>query len=613
MIGSAAAAIALCLAAAHPVHRGVDVSAMEDAIAASNQVEDFASSAAYAHFLSAQLATEAGQPLKASEELRLALASDPGDPYLLTSLADAEARSGKLGQARRLLGSLVRRFPGRLRAHLLLGRVLLDLHRLSGARREARKVIRLDPGSRDAYLLLAQVGLDGNHPAEAEVAVQALWKRTQDPSGFKRLGLAFAERGSLTRAVRLLTRATTLDPDDGEAFAGLGQVEEVLGRNAQAEAAFAAALERDPEDKPSLLAAGRVALRLGALDQARGFFDRLLALGDPDAPLKVAFSYLAANRISDAAKVLDQAQAAGGTRARVPFYAGLLHERAGELDAAARAFAQVPHGSALFHEALLRRMRCLVKSGKAQEALAIADGAAKEGADAPDLLAARAEALFSLGRTDEAERSLEEAIARTGESALYTALARLLDQEDSPKRAVQLLAKVAQKRPRDAALQFALGSAYDRAGDRAEAIAAMKRVLRLDGDNAAAMNFLGYLYAERKENLGEAERLLRRALKLRPDDGAFLDSLGWIYFQEGELARALSALRKAARLSPDEPTIREHLGDAYRSADRRREAAEEYRRALDALEKAGGSGEARAQQESIARKLKLLSTEGEAR
>ena len=91
----------------------------------------------------------------------------------------------------------------------------------------------------------------------------------------------------------------------------------------------------------------------------------------------------------------------------------------------------------------------------------------------------------------------------------------------------------------------------------------MRASLERDADNPHALNFIGYTWAERGENLEEAEALIARALELSPDDGYITDSLGWVYFmraqglkQTGEdagrtgVARA-RALRARARLGAD--------------------------------------------------------------
>jgi len=136
----------------------------------------------------------------------------------------------------------------------------------------------------------------------------------------------------------------------------------------------------------------------------------------------------------------------------------------------------------------------------------------------------------------------------------------------------------------------------------------MRSVLEREPDHAAAMNFIGYLLAERGKDLDEAERLVRRALELRPDTGSFLDSLGWILFQRGDYPRAVEVLEKAVAFEPEEPVILEHLGDAYHRLSRPQEAARAWRGALEVLAQSPEAAEPPEQRAIIERKLKKLST-----
>ncbi|HSP80241.1 MAG TPA: tetratricopeptide repeat protein, partial [Myxococcaceae bacterium] len=147
----------------------------------------------------------------------------------------------------------------------------------------------------------------------------------------------------------------------------------------------------------------------------------------------------------------------------------------------------------------------------------------------------------------------------------------------------------------------------------AGAIFWLRSVLKLQPDHAEALNFIGSLLAQRGGDHDEAERLVRRALALRPDTGAFLDSLGWISFQRGDYPRAAELLERAARLEPEEPVILEHLGDALLRLSRPREAADAWRRALEALSLHPEFADPPDQRAILERKLKLLSTDAPAR
>jgi Flp pilus assembly protein TadD len=111
----------------------------------------------------------------------------------------------------------------------------------------------------------------------------------------------------------------------------------------------------------------------------------------------------------------------------------------------------------------------------------------------------------------------------------------------------------------------------------------MRALLAIDPENAEALNFIGYRYAEQGVRLDEAEVLLRRALQAAPRSGHIVDSLGWLMFRKGDVPRAVDLLEQAARLVGPDPAVLEHLGDAYRAAGRTADAAAAWRRALGNL------------------------------
>ena len=129
-------------------------------------------------------------------------------------------------------------------------------------------------------------------------------------------------------------------------------------------------------------------------------------------------------------------------------------------------------------------------------------------------------------------------------------------------------------------LYFRLGVAYDKKGDRTSCIKEMKNVIRLDPEDANALNYLGYTYADLGMNLEEAEDLIMRAMKFKPDDGYITDSLGWVYYKKGNYNKAITTLEKANTLVPNDPILLEHLGDAFFKALDNEKALEYYKRSL---------------------------------
>jgi len=125
-----------------------------------------------------------------------------------------------------------------------------------------------------------------------------------------------------------------------------------------------------------------------------------------------------------------------------------------------------------------------------------------------------------------------------------------------------------------------LGALLDETKQKDAGVSEMKKAIELNPQNAQALNYLGYTYAESGQNLDEAERLIKRALVVEPEDGFYVDSLGWVYYQKGEYKRAVEQLERAVNITNNDPTITEHLGDAYRKMGKLKEASRQYDDAL---------------------------------
>lgn len=135
-------------------------------------------------------------------------------------------------------------------------------------------------------------------------------------------------------------------------------------------------------------------------------------------------------------------------------------------------------------------------------------------------------------------------------------------------------------------LFFSRGTAYERAKEWPKAEADLKKALELAGDSAGSnrahiLNYLGYSWVDRNENLDEALSMLKRAAELRPRDGHIADSLAWAYYRLGHYEDAVKELERAIELQPSESVINDHLGDAYWRVGRRIEAVFQWNHARD--------------------------------
>jgi tetratricopeptide (TPR) repeat protein len=160
------------------------------------------------------------------------------------------------------------------------------------------------------------------------------------------------------------------------------------------------------------------------------------------------------------------------------------------------------------------------------------------------------------------------------------ALAQLYSDADRGAKAIQLLHDAESRFPADTSITFELGAVYDKQKQFNDAEAAFKQLLAREPENAAALNYLGYMLAERGERLGESVGYLKKAVQLEPDNGSFLDSLGWAYFKSDQLQLAEENLKRAAGQLRTNSVVQSHYGELLFKLGRYDEAIAAWKLAL---------------------------------
>jgi Flp pilus assembly protein TadD len=585
------------------------------------------SARAVASYLEGRRLERAGDLAGAADAFRTAVAHDEGSAEVRVAYATALAEVGRLdsaeGEARRAL-DLAPRGRSASEAHVLLARIAAARSRPREARLALGRAVRAERALAEEggevdptpWRLLAELrAAAGDDDGAADVLEELARHAPGDGSGFRELGRAALERRDAARAERHLGRALGLDRRDVEALRLRAAANAALGRVREAKDDHLAILEVEPEEGASLLALGRIALDAGDLESARAWFGRFTrgAEDPPEAHVRVVFHWLEASRAAEALAAARGAVGEVGPDPRLRFAEGIALGSLGRhAEAIAPLQAVPPSASAYFVPARVALSGALSRAGRHREAeRALAEPLALRPGDVR-VVVARAAALEREGRARDAAgllrsaRAEKERAGARGDAVELTAeLAETLVRAGQAPEAIALLRAAIAGAPRETALLYALGAAYERAGEPDAAVAQMRAILALQPDHAEALNFVAYSFAERGVRLEEAEVLARRALAQRPRSAHVLDSLGWILLRRGELARAVEVLEEAAALGSPDPTVLDHLGDAYRALARHDEAARAYRRALGAEDDEGGA-EALRRRSSVERKLREL-------
>jgi tetratricopeptide (TPR) repeat protein len=193
--------------------------------------------------------------------------------------------------------------------------------------------------------------------------------------------------------------------------------------------------------------------------------------------------------------------------------------------------------------------------------------------------------LDALGRTDEAASKLKSLAAE--HPTRSEPLIELGDIFRSHKRFAEAVGaydeaakRISNPQTDDWRLFYSRGVAEERSGNWPAAEADLKKALALQPNQPLILNYLGYSWIDKGENLNDALGMIKHAVDLRPNDGYIVDSLGWAYFRLHDFDHAAEYLERAIELLPEDPTVNDHLGDAYWRTGRLAEARYQWQRAL---------------------------------
>jgi len=368
--------------------------------------------------------------------------------------------------------------------------------------------------------------------------------------------LALASTGDFAAAEEMLA-----DPDLRLTRRGLIARAQVLSQLGQQELAvkvlrdvFGAEVDRALEQLIEALEAGEVVPFDIAPDATAGvaevFFTIASALGnDANKAYTLIYSRMAEHLRPDHIEAL-------------LLSAGLLDELE-RYDLAIETYARVPRDHPATDAAQLGRAEALRKSGKTDAAIEAIEQLAQARPDLPLVHVTLGDTLRELDRFDEASKAYERAIALFAEPAQSQWI-----------------------------VYFARGITYERTDRWELAEADFRTALELQPDQPQVLNYLGYSYVEKRQNLDEALDMIQRAVAARPESGYITDSLGWVYYRLGRFDEAVVPMERAVELKPVDPVINDHLGDVYWAVGRTLEAQFQWKRALSFIDPEDSDGEA---------------------
>jgi tetratricopeptide (TPR) repeat protein len=487
---------------------------------------------------------------EAIREMEKARRRDPSSPYLAKEIASLYMEKGEPGKALAICKKNLEEHPDDIDTLLLLGELYLHLKDFKNAAEQYRRVIDLDTNNIAARFYLGTCHAELKQIDKAVAVFQELLQI--DPNHFMTnyyLARILADQQRFDEAEAAFKKTLALRPDFETAMIDLARLYEQQKKITPAIEIYNAMKELLPPRPMARIRLGELFLREKRYDEAESEFREVLKL-DPanrDVRLTLGLIFLERGQHGKAIEAIAALVKEYPMEYRLVYLLGTTYEESRADEKAVEILKRIPVTADEFTNAQIRIAMILKRQKRAIEAVDSLVAAIRKKNDAPGLYAYLA-SLYG----EEKRFPAAEAILREG-------LGIIPDSVD---------------------LHYGLGVLFEKTDRFEETISAMQAVLKIDPNHAEALNFIGYLYADRGIHLDEAERMIKRALALKPGNGYMIDSLGWVYFRQNRLDAAIRYLKEASEALPEDAAIIEHLGDVYLRMGKIREAVEAYGRAI---------------------------------
>ncbi|MGC2108960.1 MAG: tetratricopeptide repeat protein [Candidatus Korobacteraceae bacterium] len=497
---------------------------------------------------------------------------------------------------------IVKLDPKSVEDRLLLGRLYRLNNELLKAENEFKAAVASQPDSEEAVTALAYLYNEEGDSARALQVLNAVPEKARTAKTYSALGYTYEQQKDYKPAIDAYRKSAEMDRDNLDAVRGLAQN---LMNDNQTDAAleqYKVIVDADPSDAQTYMRIAEIDRHNGKFDQAMEALKKASAIvpDSLDVQYNIAVIDEGQGKYDDAAQILtsllqktehsegEYSTEEKNNRAIFLERLGTVYREANKQQQALDTFHKMLD---LGDENAIRGYQEIIETYRDNKQWQQATTAAEEGAKkypsdrGLQMVAASQQAdMGNPGPAIEHVKSLLKGNGNPEDREVYINLAQMYSRvkdwdaaEENINKAIEMSTKQEDK---DYAI-FVAGSIYERQKKYEKAEEAFHKVLADDPKNAMALNYLGYMLADRGTRLDEALGYIRRAVALDPQNAAYLDSLGWVYYKMGNYDLAEENLRRASERLGDDPTIHDHLGELYQKTGRLKLAATHWQRSLE--------------------------------
>jgi tetratricopeptide (TPR) repeat protein len=531
----------------------------------------------------------------------------------LGDMGASEAQKENLAKAVEQFQAILKVEPDDTYSSLWLAR----LYRFENKHDEAEKVLRAtvnrDPSNSAALEQLSQLLVDEGRSQEAITLLTQAAGDSASPDVYDLLGDAYAQSKDFAKSEDAYRKAVEEDPNEPTHVHGLAQALMSQEKFAEALDQYKRLSELEPSTWENYLRMSELYRRLGKYDEGESALLRAkqLSPGNLEVLYNEALLYEEQGRYDDAVKILNDAitgvknqtagagtpASAGGEGSNVSALA-ILYEQLGHAymaqenyPGAIRTFEEMGKlGPEVHKRAEMLLIDAYRQSRDLDRAITETKKALEASPKDQGLTVTLAMLYGEKSDTDAATKLLSGLLqGNDGDQGIYVDIAQVQERGRKYSDAEQSAQKAEQMARDDGDKEttwFMLGAIFEREKKFDQAEEQFRKVLAVNPNNAAVLNYYGYMLADRGVRLEEATAMIQKAVTLDPNNGAYLDSLGWAYYKQNKLAEAEENLRKASERQSHDPTILGHLGDVYMKLGQTTRAISCWERALAEWQKA---------------------------
>lgn len=578
---------------------------------------------------------------KAVENYKAAMAADPESAYLANELADLYLQTGQLRTAVNEFEDRVKVNPDDVNARRILAKFYtarlregsqtrLNQEMLNAAIEQYTRVTALAPRDIEAWLMLGRLEkANQNSPGAEKAFKQALALDSENEDAMTGLAMVYSDLGDTAGASEMLKKVAQKNPNL-RTLTTLAGTYEQMKEYALAAETYGRALEMNRENTDLKRAYAQALFTAEQYEKAQQVFEELAGEDANDLLANLRLSqifrqkrqYAQAREYATRARQLDPnnieirynevalLEAEGKTVEAIAVMRqmvdsipastnsvseranrvillerlGILHRMAEQTADAVAAFRDLvktdPDTGARASAQIIDTLRVGKDFAAAEKEL---DSALERYADDRLVRVVGSNLYADLGRFDRAEAMLQKLMGGEQDRETLLSLAHVYEKARNFKemeRAINQAEKLSRNEEDKETTYFLRGAMFEKMKKFDKAEAEFRRVLALNPDSASALNYLGYMLADRNERLEEALAMIQKAVDMDPHNAAYLDSLGWVYYRLNRFEEAEEYLRRSLERGSRDPTVHDHLGDVLFSRDNLKDAITQWEAAV---------------------------------